>query len=98
MVEYTGEVTEAQGARKGGPLVGKIKRGKGTKLMGVADGQGMPLEAELASASPHEVNLIEPLLAQIAVPRHGSERKLRRYKRRYHIERTILVGSVASVD
>ena len=104
--------------------------------MVVADGPGVPLGVELASASPHEATLIEPLLAQIHVPRMGpgrprcrfprliydraadsdrlrdrlaqrgidlicphrinrikpkrqDERKLRRYKRRYIIERTI---------
>ena len=66
---------------KKGALVGKTKRGKGTKLMVVADGQGVPLGVELASASPHEVTLIEPLLAQIAVPRGGPGRPRSRFPR-----------------
>ena len=49
--------------------------------MVVADGQGVPLGVELASASPHEVTLIEPLLAQIAVPRCGPGRPRRRFPR-----------------
>ena len=103
--------------------------------MVVADGQGVPLGIELASASPHEVTLIEPLLKRVQVPRPGrgrpkqnperliydraadsdplrarlkrrgielicpnrwnknyksqDGRRLRRYKRRWKIERTI---------
>lgn len=96
----------------------------------------MPLGIQLAAATPHEVTLIEPTLAQVAVPRPGrgrprknpqrliydpaadsdplrarlarrgielicphranrikpktqDGRKLRRYKRRWKIERTI---------
>lgn len=43
-------------------LVGKTRRGKGTKLMAIADGTGLPLAVTLASASPHEVTLVEPTL------------------------------------
>jgi transposase len=39
--------------------VGKTKRGKGTKLMAVADGSGFPISVQAASASPHEVTLVE---------------------------------------
>jgi transposase len=53
---------------KRGLCVGKTKRGKGTKIMVLADGRGLPLGAEIASASPHEVTLIEPLLAQRVLP------------------------------
>jgi transposase len=60
--------------KKRGSCVGATKRGKGTKLMVVADGQGVPLGIELASASPHEVTLIEPLLRRIRVPRAGRGR------------------------
>ncbi|MGH8649780.1 MAG: IS5 family transposase [Burkholderiales bacterium] len=44
-------------AKKGAPAVGKTKRGKGTKLMAVADGAGAPIAVHTASASPHEVTL-----------------------------------------
>jgi len=44
--------------------VGKTKRGKGTKLMAVADGVGVPLAIHAASASPHEVTLVEATLEQ----------------------------------
>ena len=38
--------------------MGKTKRGKGTKLMAVADRSGLPLSAYTASAAPHEVTLV----------------------------------------
>jgi transposase len=47
---------------KRGEKVGKTKRGKGTKIMVLTDGHGLPLAIDTASASPHEVTLIEPLL------------------------------------
>ena len=47
---------------KGGDLVGPTKRGKGTKLMLLVDGRGLPLGVDIESASVAEVNLIEPLL------------------------------------
>ena len=113
---------------KRGDLVGKTKRGKGTKLMVLADGRGLPLAVDIASASPAEVTLIEPLLDQavtryvpnrliydraadsdplrerlrrraielICPHRRGRVRKatqdgrrLRRYRRRWKIERSI---------
>jgi len=42
--------------------VGKTKRGKGTKLMAVADGAGFPIALSVGSASPHEVRLVEETL------------------------------------
>jgi len=42
--------------------VGKTKRGKGTKLMAVADGAGFPVAISVGSASPHEVRLVEETL------------------------------------
>jgi transposase len=50
------------GGEKGGSCVGKTKRGKGTKLMAVADSSGLPLAVHLASASPHEVTLVRETL------------------------------------
>ncbi len=49
-------------SEKGGQHVGKTKRGKGTKIMVLSEAHGLPLAVNIASASPHEVNLIEPLL------------------------------------
>jgi hypothetical protein len=42
--------------------VGKTKRGKGTKLMAIADRFGLPLAVCAASAAPHEVTLVAPTL------------------------------------
>jgi len=42
-----------------GGAVGKTKRGKGPKLMAMADGSGLPLAVNVASASPREVALVE---------------------------------------
>jgi transposase len=42
--------------------VGATKRGKGTKLMAVADRFGLPLAVCAASASPHEVTLVAATL------------------------------------
>jgi transposase len=114
------------GAKKGGGCVGKTKCGKGTKLMALADGYGLPLSVHAASASPHEVTLVTETLAtsfvekkperligdraydsdqldaaleaegteMIAPHRRGRKkkktqdgRKLRRYKRRWKVER-----------
>ena len=106
--------------------MGKTKRGKGTKLMAVAEGSGLPLAVHAASASPHEVTLVgetlnagfapgkperligdraydsDPLDAGLAEegiemiaphrrnrkkPKTQDGRKLRRYRRRWKIER-----------
>ena len=111
--------------KKRGPKVGKTKRGKGTKLMVVADGKSIPLGMSIASASPHEVTLIDKSIDQlgrkpehlvgdkaydsdkfrkslndrgielVAPPRKNKRKKLqdgralRRYRRRWKIERTI---------
>lgn len=47
-----------RGGEKGGFAVGKTKRGKGTKLMVIADAAGLPLAMHTTSASPHEVTLV----------------------------------------
>lgn len=43
-------------------MVGKTKRGKGTKIMGLADGAGLPLALRAESAAPAEVKLVEATL------------------------------------
>jgi hypothetical protein len=48
-----------------GTFVGKTKRGKGAKLMAVADGNGLPLAVHAASATPHVVRLVGETLAEI---------------------------------
>lgn len=44
--------------------MGKTKRGKGTKLMAVADGSGLPLAIYTESAAPHEVKLVERTITE----------------------------------
>ena len=106
--------------------MGKTKRGKGTKLMAVADSTGLPVAVYTTSASPHEVTLVRKTLVECFIDEkperligdkaydsdqmdeelatlgiemiapHKSNRKkaktqdgrkLRRYKRRWKVER-----------
>lgn len=53
---------------KGGLKVGKTKRGKGTKIMAVADRHGLPVSICVESATPHEVKLATSTLVQMVVP------------------------------
>jgi hypothetical protein len=39
--------------------MGKTKRGKGTKLMAIADSKGLPIAISTHEASTHEVKLVE---------------------------------------
>lgn len=48
--------------------VGKTKRGKGTKIMAVADCNGLPVSVCIESATPHEVTLATSTLLQMVVP------------------------------
>jgi len=38
------------------------RRGKGSKIMAISDGHGLPLALHVASASPHETTLVEATL------------------------------------
>jgi len=67
--------------QKGGCAVGKTKRGKGTKAVVLADGEGIPWGVLIASATPHEVTLAEPTLAAVQVPRRGRGRPRMRPQR-----------------
>ena len=49
-------------AKKGGAAVGKTKKGKGTKVMLLVDGDGLPLGVHIAGANEAEVDLIEDLI------------------------------------
>ena len=53
-----------QRGQKGGRAVGPTRRGKGTKIMAIADRRGFPIAVGIASASPHETRLVEPTLEQ----------------------------------
>ena len=44
--------------KKRGDGVGKTKRGKGTKIMGITDAFGLPVSVSTSSARPHEVKLV----------------------------------------
>ena len=48
--------------------MGPTKRGKGSKLMAVADGHGLPLAVDVASASPAEVRLVISTLEARFIP------------------------------
>ena len=50
------------GRKKGGLAVGPTKRGKGTKIIALADDHSLPLAVSIESASPHESQLVEGLL------------------------------------
>jgi transposase len=56
-------------SKKGGAAVGKTKSGKGTKIMALVEAHGIPIAANIHSASHHEVKLIEPLLERRQSPR-----------------------------
>lgn len=55
-------------AAKGGTHIGKTIRGKGSKIMVIVDGHGLPLGLHLDQAAPHESRLAEQTLATIRVP------------------------------
>ena len=55
---------QLQRREKGGSGVGPTKRGKGSKIMAIADGHGLPFAVHVASASPHETKLVAPTLEQ----------------------------------
>ena len=48
-------------------LVGKTKRGKGSKIMAIADRYGRPVAVHVESATPHEVTLVNVTLAETLV-------------------------------
>ncbi|MBI3537639.1 MAG: IS5 family transposase [Chloroflexi bacterium] len=56
-------------------MVGKTKRGKGTKLMVLADGAGTPLGIHVEKASPAEVKLLEPTLDSVPVRHRNGKRR-----------------------
>ena len=110
-------------------MVGPTKRGKGTKLLGLAEGAGTPLGVPVEAASPAEGTLLEPTVDSLpencgqperliadrgydsnaarawlaergiapiiparsnnTVATHRDGRTLRRYKRRWLLERRI---------
>src|SRR5467141_3702444 len=53
---------QLQFGEKRGSAVGPTRRGKGSKIMAISDGHGLPIAVHVASASPHEKKLVEPTL------------------------------------
>ena len=49
-------------AKKRGTCVGKMKCGKGTKLVAITEKRGRPVSVLVTDASCHEVLLVEPAL------------------------------------
>ena len=60
--------TPASARRKRGSAVGPTRRGKGSKIMAIGDRHGLPLAVHVASASPHEVTLVDATLAAVSQP------------------------------
>jgi len=50
---------QLQLGEKRGAAVGPTRRGKGSKIMAIADRHGLPVACSIASASPHETKLVE---------------------------------------
>ena len=46
-------------AKGGGSEIGPTKRGKGMKIMAIADGHGLPLSVSTHAANHHEVRLVQ---------------------------------------
>ena len=51
--------------QKRGPCVRKTKGGKDTKWTVVVDGQGVPIGADLDSAWPSQIELLEPTIGRL---------------------------------
>ena len=50
--------------KKGGDCIGPTRCGKGSKIMAIADGHGLPVAVRVTSASPNESTLVEDTLRQ----------------------------------
>ena len=61
-------------AEKGGDGVGPTKIGRGSKVMLVTEGHGLPIGLHVDSATPHEMALVDATLRSIRVPRPGRGR------------------------
>lgn len=53
----------------------KQSAGKGSKIMAITDGNGVPIAVYLASASPHETKQVEPTAFSCAKPTNSAARK-----------------------
>ena len=68
---------EFRSGQKGGDGVGKTKVGKGSKVMTVVDGNGLPIGLHVDSATPHELKLAQTTLNSIRVPQKRGRPKTR---------------------
>jgi hypothetical protein len=68
---------QLRSSQKGGDGIGKTKVGKGTKVMVVSDGNGLPIGLYLDAAHHHEIKLAEPTLQTIRVPQKRGRPKTR---------------------
>src|SRR2546430_10042575 len=59
---------QLQFGEKRGSAVGPTRRGKGSKIMAISDGHGLPVAIHLISTSPNEATLVEATLAQCFAP------------------------------
>lgn len=53
-----------RGGEKRGRAVGPTRRGKGTKIMAIAERHGFPVAVGIGSASPHETRFVEATVEQ----------------------------------
>ena len=60
---------QLQFGEKRGSSVGPTKRGKGSKIVAIADRHGLPVAVHVASARPNEAILVEATLEQRFLPR-----------------------------
>ena len=58
--------------QKRGNLIGKTKRGKGTKIMAVSERSGLPVAVHIDSASPAECKLVENTVKESLVELDGT--------------------------
>lgn len=68
---------QLRSCQKGGDGVGKTKVGKGSKVMVVTEGNGLPIGLHVDSAQPHESTLAETTLQTIRVPQKCGRPKTR---------------------
>jgi transposase len=68
---------EFRARQKGGSGVGNTKVGKGSNVMVVAEGHGLPIGLHVASAQPHESQLADVALATVRVPQQRGRPRTR---------------------
>ena len=87
---------QLQFGEKRGSGVGPTKRGKGSKIMAIADRHGLPVAVHVVSASPNEATLVEPTLQRrflretpqrlIGDKAYDSDPLDQRVRKQFHVE------------